>query len=1375
MAYKRVYDSKKKVQIIGAGTLLTVLTIIASLSVYGIQLSVSGDMACRGTIDDPCLAYFNISVSNYSLQFTNSFKFDVEPSIKSMEIYKWHGGYKKWLPYNFTGKTLAKSATPYQFKVVALKNNPQDVIKWGVGYGLDYKDPWWTGTPDFVINETSHFDAGTYVNTSSTTNEYNHTANALELSFPYALKHNNLTNYFRFDTSTTSFINETGGTADCGYCPVYTASGKFDGGFDFVPVNFDVIPLGARPKPSNFTINLWVNPDAWTNAGIVTSCNNIGSDGTIWGLVGRDTGDLLEVWTSNGATSQLCTIIGWNSTGVPTGSWTLLTATANGTDLAIYKNGALLKNCIRTKWSAGTGYNLTIGRLGEYNSWYYDGKMDEVKIYNESLSATEILSLYNLGDRYINTTMSSPTANWTSATQTMTASSYLKNFTVNYTGFDQNHYIDRIEVFNSSSVSMANFTGGLTWNSTLLNDINLTGYWQFENNANDMKGYHTTTASTATYTDGKYGRSANYSTKLSTITANNNLKNVGMNLTVCAWVLPTTVIGLDGIIGNNFNGGVGQGGWWFILNAGKPAIMVNGSGTVATALTVINSGGTVWSHICVNFNNTFDSKFYINGALDSTSTDLNNILGDGSNTFYIGDDGRDGAGYPFDGKIDDIAVFNRTLSADEILQLYKNTNKQTTLFINNSYLSNGNLTTVNDSFKIAAYLKGNGTSTPVIDDIIGYYTATTTPPVTEFYQCYYSNSTGVNITNMSGIGGSVGAFTVLSGENLRCNDTYAFINDDYTTGWIENYGNLTFDNFNLTFNVTGDGNAYLYSEGAGTKLTVNNSNITTMEDSYSIFGTTNTLVVINYSAISYTGWADVNYQRGIEIVGGVINITNSTIDNSYIGVTLQTDNNYLSNNTITTASSYGIYLSNANSNTVQFNNLSLEKLYADASNYNIIINNTLTGTGGLFGGNGLYLNGSDFNLIENNTISKYQNDLYLTYSENNIAKRNIIYSGSTNGVANFDGVNNTFDLNTVYSSSRGFDTSTSNTSTYSNNTIYDCATGILDEDSNNDTIANNTIYGTVGTCSYGMKAATTTFNSTFEYNTVYNCSNGIYVSGATENMIRYNTVDNATNGVYVTSSQDNTFTNNTLHNSGTYDYYEDTMTAGDYNTVYNMTFNDTTASFTSNNIVIKDEPNPPSATTGLGAIFNGQSFLNISGTWIDLNLSYSGIATTRVDIYKYTTSWVKQSGTAYTTYINKNLSSFSTFGVFESATYSWSSQIANSTTSEIEFWAWNWTQPWVNATNQTDTLGIFNFTNSGNNTNVYISANTSLTCMSAYMSNSSSLTNGVLVDNSTRRQVYYNASSTTTPFNFWMYSNFSNCDLYGTTLSDYVAYYLTGD
>ena len=96
----------------------------------------------------------------------------------------------------------------------------------------------------------------------------------------------------------------------------------------------------------------------------------------------------------------------------------------------------------------------------------------------------------------------------------------------------------------------------------------------------------------------------------------------------------------------------------------------------STYVTVAASGGSRiekgWHHYAVTFNDALDElKIYVDGKLSGTLSTSSSVAysGLGSNT-AIGANGNGNVNYDHDGPIDDVRIYNQSLSATEIAELY---------------------------------------------------------------------------------------------------------------------------------------------------------------------------------------------------------------------------------------------------------------------------------------------------------------------------------------------------------------------------------------------------------------------------------------------------------------------------------------------------------------------------------------------------------------------------------------------------------------------------------------------------------------------------------------------------------------------------------
>ena len=140
------------------------------------------------------------------------------------------------------------------------------------------------------------------------------------------------------------------------------------------------------------------------------------------------------------------------------------------------------------------------------------------------------------------------------------------------------------------------------------------------------------------------------------------------NLTLVAWFrLESTaetqdIVAKDGATGNEgYHLRYNNNGWvdFILSDDGTNNTVVSGSITV--------SAGT-WYH-AVGVYDGSTMKLYINGASDATPVSYSSGIHNNTAPFTIGC--RNGNAQFFDGQIDEVAVFNRALTADEVTSIYE--------------------------------------------------------------------------------------------------------------------------------------------------------------------------------------------------------------------------------------------------------------------------------------------------------------------------------------------------------------------------------------------------------------------------------------------------------------------------------------------------------------------------------------------------------------------------------------------------------------------------------------------------------------------------------------------------------------------------------
>lgn len=223
-------------------------------------------------------------------------------------------------------------------------------------------------------------------------------------------------------------------------------------------------------------------------------------------------------------------------------------------------------------------------------------------------------------------------------------------------------------------------------NSILINDANLQAYYRFESDVTDdsTNGYDLTSSGAPGYVVGKFGNALDLEAGSSQYAYRNSVANLAItgNISVSLWLklesLPASEYCMIQIGGSGsletevenvlFSLEVTSSGdinWFHEYSTGT-----NQAGTATNA----NLQTATWYHLVVMRDTSANEYyFYVDGNLIDTKSYTTDPTGGGNSRLYIG------SAYPaakyFDGILDDIAIFNRVLSADEIKSIYKNAAK----------------------------------------------------------------------------------------------------------------------------------------------------------------------------------------------------------------------------------------------------------------------------------------------------------------------------------------------------------------------------------------------------------------------------------------------------------------------------------------------------------------------------------------------------------------------------------------------------------------------------------------------------------------------------------------------------------------------------
>jgi len=421
----------------------------------------------------------------------------------------------------------------------------------------------------------------------------------------------------------------------------------FDGDGDYVDINEE----GNLSIVGNLTISAWIYVKSTAAIGTI-----IGREVAIEGgyeIYYSAQPRLRFLVNSGGVEYDECYINGAPATN----TWIHVVGVFNGTASKIYQNGILGKTQLNTNLAGTTSITLQIGSglRGKMN-----GTIDEVMIFNTSLTATQILDIYNnqsarffrQGTQKVRAVNITDTSNWQDAgyNRVNLTTTYETNMQSNisarigqmnlsvdpdglvlYMPFEWGSAVDISGNSNDGTITDAvfNSTGGL----------NQTGGFEFDSDGDRI------------------------------IVADDDSLDMGTSdWTVSVWVKANEYESSSAEIVDKR--GSRTTDFWQLKGIGTGFQCVVYNGTDVEGINV-DTSATTWQHLAFTYDRSDSAagfRVYINGSVvaDTDPTFQDSI--NNTEPLIIGGVGTVG----FNGTIDQVIIWNRSLSANEITALYGN-------------------------------------------------------------------------------------------------------------------------------------------------------------------------------------------------------------------------------------------------------------------------------------------------------------------------------------------------------------------------------------------------------------------------------------------------------------------------------------------------------------------------------------------------------------------------------------------------------------------------------------------------------------------------------------------------------------------------------
>jgi hypothetical protein len=276
------------------------------------------------------------------------------------------------------------------------------------GYIFSFCDGSWNGSDCINLNELPGNQADGWANMNE---------NVMLLHL------NNDSSFGENDTHVYDFSDgvNNGSVVDA----VWVSNGKLGGAFDFNGTDgyIDVGNDSSLNFSDNFSVGVWFNNTGWGSKYDPVIMRNDADFNKYWYLSVGTSGTVSFVV---GNATVECSI---NSpTAISLDTWHHAVGTFNGTGCSLYLNGTLIANEINpvTNFSA-TDKNVYVGADMETNwessnVYYFNGTIDEVSVWNRTLSAEEVLNIYDrqkggfINDSFVSMT---GTNNWSNVTKSV--------------------------------------------------------------------------------------------------------------------------------------------------------------------------------------------------------------------------------------------------------------------------------------------------------------------------------------------------------------------------------------------------------------------------------------------------------------------------------------------------------------------------------------------------------------------------------------------------------------------------------------------------------------------------------------------------------------------------------------------------------------------------------------------------------------------------------------------------------------------------------------------------------------------------------------------------------------------------------------------
>ncbi|MFC1705070.1 LamG domain-containing protein, partial [Nanoarchaeota archaeon] len=471
---------------------------------------------------------------------------------------------------------------------------------------------------------------------------------------PYIGAHNDITDdlvaewRFEYGNSTWTYdeLERNNGTVSGA---THTYAGRVGQGYEFDGYQDKVQKTGMQAIATPITLSCWFNSKEDGTSRSLGICNydEAHSIQIIGGLI-------RWYWYTGTWRYSYVPSSGWS-----TNTWHHVVGTIDSSNVSgLYLDGVLIDSDGSGGLAVSSGDALTVGCSSETcgNSRWFNGTIDEVILWNRTLSAREIGELYN----------SSRGAYEVYTTDDLGCSLNESN------DADDDSVKGIINWYkDNESLTVLNMPfESLNSRHHDINNSDMVGAWYFESNANDRTAHgNDGTLSGDTYlTDGKVGQGYYFDgvNDYFNVSDGPSLDLEGA-MTMSVWLKTQDLETYRDIV-MKYNTTSPYFGYGFgVDNTGLIRFFTGNVGTTdwRTSNTAVDDGE--WHHVAMTLTSGGAYNFYLDGKNDGSGSKA--LPKSNQEPLYIGTSNN--LGNDFNGTLDELIIWNRSLSAAEVEALYK--------------------------------------------------------------------------------------------------------------------------------------------------------------------------------------------------------------------------------------------------------------------------------------------------------------------------------------------------------------------------------------------------------------------------------------------------------------------------------------------------------------------------------------------------------------------------------------------------------------------------------------------------------------------------------------------------------------------------------